>query len=272
MPNNNQQSKGKSSLLVIIIIILLLVAIFLVWWFVLRAKNTTNTNNTNQPTINTNKPVTNTNAAININKLVANTSNTNTSGTAGTSVSIIGTLTFTSAPTNWFEEVWYKAASAGGEVTYSADGVTFTGIQSNSRSGIMTNIEQDVSQYSGLKLHMVITNEQQTLTGTGWNGREAPVAVAISYADANGTEHQALGEDSSAAGQMFWRGFYTLDPTGQSKTTNGVKVTSGQKYTYDFDLMTLDPRPAKIHYVAVEGAGWKPRQGTVHELSLIGVK
>jgi hypothetical protein len=265
MPNDNQQPKGISSLTVIIIIILLLLIIFLVWWFVFHAKNTTNTNNTNKPVINTN-------AAINVNKLVANISNTNTSGTAGTSVSIIGSLTFTSVPTNWFEEVWYKAASAGGEVTYGADGITFSGVQSNSRSGIMTNIEQDVSSYSKLNLHMIVTNSQQSLTGTGWNGREAPVAVAISYVDVNGTEHQALGEDPTASGQMFWRGFYTLDPTGQSKTTNGVKVIAGQKYTYDFDLMTLNPKPAKIHYVAVEGAGWKPRQGIVHELSLVGIK
>lgn len=252
--------------MIIIIIILLLLIIFLLWWFMFRTKNTTNTNNTNQTVVVTNN-------TVNANTLVTNTSNTNTSGaTAGMSISIIGTLTFTSAPTNWFEEVWYKTASSGGEVTYGSDGVTFTGTQSNSRSGIMTNVEQDVSQYSSLKLHAVVTNEQQTLTGTGWNGREAPVAVAISYVDATGAEHQALGEDPSAAGQMFWRGFYTLDPTDQSKTTNGVKVTAGQKYTYDFDLMTLNPKPAKIHYVAVEGAGWKPRQGTVHELSLIGIK
>ncbi|MDD5341793.1 MAG: hypothetical protein PHI73_00430 [Patescibacteria group bacterium] len=261
MPNDTQEPKRKkSSLLVIFVIILLLLVIFLLWWFIFRDKDTTNsnTNSTNNTTVNTNV---NTNAVV---------TNTNTNGTtAEVSLNIVATLTFTSAPTNWFEEVWFQPKSSGGEVTYGANGVTFTGIESNSRSGIMTNVEQDVSAYSHLNLHMIATNNQQTLTGTGWNGREAPVAVVISYLDANGVEHKSLGEDPTAAGQMFWRGFYTLDPNSQAKATNGVKVTTGQKYTYDFDLMTLNPKPAKIHYVAIEGAGWKPRAGTVHELSLV---
>lgn len=265
MEKNDQESQPKKSKvgLIIIIILLLLVIIFFVWWFILRTKNTANTNNSNQTTKNTNAIIANTTANTNLTK-------TNTS--VGTPVNIVALIKFTTPPTDWFEEVWFQAKSASGEVTYGADGVTFTGIQSNSRSGIMTNVEQDVSVYSHLNLHLIVTNKQQRLTGTGWNGREAPVAVAISYLDAAGTEHKALGEDPAAAGQVFWRGFYALDPTGESKATNGIKVTSGEKYTYDFDLMTLNPKPTKIHYVAVEGAGWQPRQGTVHELSLIGTK
>lgn len=254
MPNDTPTIRQKKSSLTMapVIIVLLIAIALIVSGCGKKATTTTNTaKNTNTAAINT------------------SASNTNTSVTEELPLNLVATLTFAAAPTDWFEEVWYKAASSGGEVTYGTDGVTFTGIQSNSRSGIMTSIEKDVSAYSSLNLHLVITNNQQTLTGTGWNGREAPVAVAISYLDASGAEHQALGEDPAAAGQIFWRGFYALDPTDQSKSTNGVKVTAGQKYTYDFDLMTLSPKPAKIHFVAVEGAGWKPRAGTVHELSLI---
>jgi hypothetical protein len=264
MPNNGPElSPKKTSSMMVPVIVVLLVAMAL-------TVSGCGKKTTNSHTSNTNNTVTDTKA--NTNAAATNTSNSNTAATSKDTLNLVAKATFASAPSKWFEEVWYQPKSSGGEVTYGADGVTFTGVQSNSRSGIMINLEQDVTAYNHLNLHMIVTNSQQTLTGTGWNGREAPVAVAISYLDAKGAEHKLLGEDPAAAGQMFWKGFYTLDATGQSVTTNGIKVTSGQKYTYNFDLMTLNPKPATIHFVAVEGAGWKPRAGTVHELSLIAVK
>lgn len=263
MPNDNQEPTQKKSplLIIFIIIILVLLAVILFWWMG-KDKNATNTN----VTATTNTTAANTNQTSNISR----TNTTTNTGTTGAAVDLIARFTFAAQSSDWIEEEWYKPISTAGEVTYGPGGVTFTGLKANSRSGLMTPVEQNVSLYSSLKLHMVVTNSRETLTGTGYNGREAPVAVAVSYLDAAGVEHQGLGEDPTASGQMFWRGFYTLDPTGQSKTTNGVKVQSGQRYTFDFDLMTLNPKPAKIHFVAVEGAGWKERQGTVHELSLVG--
>ena len=252
--DNLGKGQKKSPLLIVIVLIIFLVIAFF-WWKGKSAKNTNTVTTTNSAqTYNT----TTTNAGI--------------SGTVGATVDLIARYTFSASSSNWVEEEWYKPISAAGEVTYGSDGVIFTGLKSNSRSGLMITVEKDVASYGSLKLHMDVTNAQQTLTGTGHNGREAPVAVAVSYVDTAGVEHQGLGEDPAAAGQMFWRGFYTLDPTGQSKTTNGVKVQTGQRYIYDFDLMTLNPKPAKIHFVAVEGAGWKERKGTVHELSLVGAQ
>ncbi|MFA6272341.1 MAG: hypothetical protein WC693_04540 [Patescibacteria group bacterium] len=266
MPNAQKQ---KKSLLIVIIIVIVLLIGFLLWWFMSRTETESNSNINTSP-VNTNQ---NTNTAVMNNNLNTNTAvNTNVNKATSTSANIIAKYYFTSESNDWYEEVWYQAKSSGGEVTYSEDGVRFTAVQANSRSGIMTDVEKDVTGYSKLNLHLVVTSTQQTLSGTGWNGREAPVAVAISYLDADGVEHKLLGEDPLAAGQMFWRGFYTLDPTGQSVTTNGVKVTTGQQYTFDFDLMTLKPKPALIHFVAVEGAGWATREGMVHELSLVGIK
>jgi hypothetical protein len=197
-----------------------------------------------------------------------NVPSTNTTKT--TTQEILPKTTFANGLGSWYEHVWYKPASSGGEVTTGSDGVTFKAVQPNSRSGIMLDLNKNVSGYKKVTITAEVVAGQQTLSGTGLNGREAPVAIAISYLDENGTEHNLLGENPKAAGQMFWRGFYYLNPTGGSGMVNGVKVTQNQSYTFTFDLMTLSPKPKVIRFVGVEGAGWKDREGSVRSISITG--
>ncbi|MFA4890874.1 MAG: hypothetical protein WC604_00765 [Candidatus Gracilibacteria bacterium] len=186
---------------------------------------------------------------------------------------VLALETFSSGLGAWYEETWYAKKSSGGEVVASDDGLTFKGVQSNSRSGVMLDLNRDVSEFEKLNLKVIIEADIQTLEGTGFQGREAPVAIAVSYQGVDGSEHTSLGEDPNAAGQMFWRGFYYLDPTGdQSGIINGVKVSQGQPYTFKFDLMSLNPKPQKIYFVALEGAGWKEREGKVSSISIVGEK
>ena len=183
---------------------------------------------------------------------------------------IVPETTFTSGLGKWYEHVWYNAKSSGGEVTTGANGVSFKAVASNSRSGIMLDLNKDVSTFTSLRLTVKGTVTQQTLPGTGYNGREAPVAVAIAYKDAKGADHKLLGEDPKADGQMFWRGFYFLGTNNSSSvTTNGVLVEKGKEFTFNFDLMTLKDKPTYLYFIGLEGAGWKDRQGTVSSLSLV---
>ena len=47
----------------------------------------------------------------------------------------------------------------------------------------------------------------QTLAGMGWDGREAPLAVAVTYVDAEGTSHVGLSEDVMSSTNMLYLGF-----------------------------------------------------------------
>ncbi|GEM_PF-2756081 len=184
--------------------------------------------------------------------------------------SVLPPESFSAGLGSWYEEVWFKKASSGGEVTTSDKGATFFG-KGNSRSGIMLDINKDVSNYKSLVLKASIIVENQELSGTGWQGREAPVAVAVSYQDVDGVEHNQLGIHDSEPNQMFWRGFYYLDPNdGQAVTERGIKVTRNQPYNYSFDLTKLDPKPKTIHFIAIEGAGWGGRRASVSEISITG--
>ncbi len=198
--------------------------------------------------------------------------NENINNVAGENV-ILATETFSSGLGSWYEETWYAKKDSGGEVVTGDDGLTLKGVQSNSRSGVMLDMNRDVSEFEKLKLELIVEADTQKLEGTGFQGREAPVAIAVSYQGVDGSEHRTLSEDPNADGQMFWRGFYYLDPTSkQSGIINGVKVQQGQPYTFKFDLMSLNPKPQKIYFVALEGAGWKDREGKVISISIIGEK
>lgn len=186
---------------------------------------------------------------------------------------VLAKETFSSDLGSWYEEMQYKKQSSGGEVVVGNDGLTFKGIQSNSRSGVMLDLNRNVNEFKKLNLEVIVKANTQRLEGTGRQGREAPVAVVVSYQGIDGSEHRSLGEDPNASGQMFWRGFYYLDPTSeQFSTTNGVRVAQGQPYTFKFDLMSLNPKPKKIYFVALEGAGWKEREGKVSSISILGEK
>jgi len=175
---------------------------------------------------------------------------------------------------SWTIEEWMKPSDGKGEVSSDNNyGVMFRGTKENSRIGIMQSLNNlDVSTYGKIMLTAQIRTEQQQLDGTGWQGREAPVGVFVAYTDVTGVVHNALPimPSESQTNRMFWEGFYHIDPTGNSKNWHGTKVGKGQWYTYQFDLMTLNPRPKVLHYVGTEGAGWPTREGRIALLSLRG--
>lgn len=169
----------------------------------------------------------------------------------------------------WTIHEWYKPSDGKGEVTVAADGVRFKSILGNNRIGIMQTINADVSSCSSLVLSATVKADYQTLTGTGWQGREAPVALFMSYTDINGTVHNQLSENpNDTARRMFWHGFYYADPAPPSLTVFGTKVSKSSWHTYTVDLAALNPRPKFIQFMGAEGAGWPQRDGKIGSMSL----
>ena len=48
----------------------------------------------------------------------------------------------------------------------------------------------------------------------------------------------------------------------------GAAVTFGEPFACRVDLMELDPAPARVLSIVVEGGGWDPRIGEVYEVML----
>ena len=64
---------------------------------------------------------------------------------------------------------------------------------------------------------------------------------------------------------MAYLGFTSLP---EPDMVNGVEVSVGEEFTYEFDLMSLEPAPLTILGLGVEGGGWAPRVGEVYEIVL----
>lgn len=179
---------------------------------------------------------------------------------------------FSRGASGWTYETWYQQASPAGEVNFGQPRVTFKGTTSNSRVGIMQPVSSDVSGCRNLMLKAVVRAEQQTLSGTGYGGREAAISVFVGYVDATGVERTQNGSLANPVEpqnrQMFWNGFYYMDPTGLSTTARGTKVQQGQWYSYVVDLMAQSPKPKQLRFVGAEGAGWPTRSGALHQISL----
>jgi photosystem II stability/assembly factor-like uncharacterized protein len=169
---------------------------------------------------------------------------------------------------SWTIMEWFKASDGKGEVTAESDGIRFLSKSGNNNIGIMQTLNADVSGCLALNLRATVKADEQALSGTGFNGREAPIAVFARYTDVNGVLHGNLGEDPRDPIRMFWTGFYFMDPTGSSITDFGIKTQKGEWYNYEFDLMKLSPKPKTIDIVGAEGAGWPPRDGKVKSISL----
>jgi hypothetical protein len=172
----------------------------------------------------------------------------------------------------WTIHEWYSPSTGKGEVILEPDGVKFKSTSGNNRIGVMQTLNVDVSRAGSLVLTASLKASGQQLDGTGWQGREAPVAVFAAYTDVNGVVHNgipSMANPSEPQGnRMFWEGFYFIDPTGNSRNWHGTKVLKDQFYTFQFDLMTLYPKPKTIQFVGAEGAGWSPREGKIASLSL----
>ena len=172
----------------------------------------------------------------------------------------------------WTIQEWFKPSSGKGEVIPERDGVKFRSTSGNNRVGIMQALNVDVSKARSLVLRAVVKATGQKLDGTGWQGREAPIAVFVAYTDMNGVVHNGLPSMANPSepqgNRMLWEGFYYANPTGNSRNWHGTKVPQNQFYTYQYDLMALNPKPKTIHFVGAEGAGWSPREGKIALLSL----
>ena len=175
---------------------------------------------------------------------------------------------FSEGLSGWTIQEWYKPSDGKGEVTEESDGIRFRSTSGNNRIGIMQTINSDVSGCSALNLRAVIKADEQSLGGTGWNGRESPIAVFARYTDINGVLHGNLGEDPKEQNRMSWAGLYIIEPTGKNIADFGIKTQKGEWYTYETDLMKLSPKPKIIDIIGAEGAGWATRSGMVKSISL----
>lgn len=157
-----------------------------------------------------------------------------------------------------------------------ATGVRFHSIAGNNSSGIRQGVDVDVSDCSEAILRAGYSVKMQRLSGTGWQGREAPFFIFVTYTDVNGVLHDALpiypgyyrGEDQSR--RMYWDGFYYIDPDQQSMSKFGSKVQAGVDYNYTVNLMeAIYPKPQIIHYVGAGGSGWPERDSSLYWISLM---
>lgn len=129
------------------------------------------------------------------------------------------------------------------------------------RMGILQTLNIDVSEAESLILWMDVKVTKQVLAGTGPDGNDGPVAVAICYRDVLKVKH--CGDSA------YRRVFYYLDPVAKQSVMNGKKVAKDMWYRFEADLVALKPRPAYLNYISLEGLGWPTREGWVREVHLI---
>jgi hypothetical protein len=142
------------------------------------------------------------------------------------------------------------------------DGVLkIRGAQGKAREGVMQKLGADVTGVSSLILRADVQVTEQTSGGLGPENKDAPMAIAVGYRTASGKE--------AARSVVFWKGFYLLPSEDPNRDLEGQKVPKGDWYRYMFDLMQLDPKPAAIEFISLEGSGWPAREGLIREVHLI---
>ena len=180
---------------------------------------------------------------------------------------------FSEDMSGWNIEEWFNTSTGRGEVSWKDGAIYFTSPSGNNRIGVMQTVGKDVSGCSNLMYKAVVRADTQTLDGTGWQGREAPVAVYAGYIDSAGVDRSvipSLAQPAEPQGnRLFWNGFYFKDPTGNSGISYGTKVQAGQWISYVVDLMLLNPKPKTLKFVGAQGAGWAQRSGAVTSISLV---
>ena len=145
-----------------------------------------------------------------------------------------------------------------------SDGLKISSLSENNKAGILQIIEKDVTDADTLTLRVDVKVSKQTLGGTGPEGKDAPIAVAVSYKARNDKN-----DKSDPGSNIFWKGFFSLDPVEPMKNANGQKVPEGLWYRYIFNLMQLKPKPKFINFISLEGSGWPEREGWVKDVHLI---
>lgn len=265
--------KKASLVWMIIIFILLAMIVVLLYLFIFRKPQ--------QPSATVNRNQANTNVVV-----TANAANTNTNAEASV-CGLTGLKSFTSGKevlTNnsfedgadgWQGHTYFSTTTTDDQYDQLSveDGVvTFTADESDpvsTRYGLLQVVNLDVRNTDSITLSARVQANESSLGGTGQQGREAPVAVGVVYYDQDCVLHSGLPEDpkQGLATRMFWRGFYYQEPTGSEVSSFGTKTEPSEWLEYSIDLKQFNPQVITV--VGVEGAGWKPRSGSVAEISLV---
>ena len=133
-----------------------------------------------------------------------------------------------------------------------------TGSGGNSAiTGIVQEINRDVSDYRFLKLHADIRLIYQSLSGGGYQSSEYPVIIRLKYKDKYGSEAEWI------------HGFYYQNDAN-NPTQNGERVPRYVWNPYETDnlLETLDPPPFYIISLRIYASGWD-YDSMVSEVGLI---
>jgi hypothetical protein len=171
----------------------------------------------------------------------------------------------------WQPCVDFEPAAYQAELVPLPQGMEFKSALGDKRVGLLQKIEADVSSFQSLLFTAEVKVDKQRLGGTGWNGREAPLALFVTYTDVNGVKHDRLPlKADDVERRMFWRGLYILKPQPPASDMNGIALEAGVWSTVSFELMELDPKPRIIHSFGVEGSGRAPRDASVRKVSLKG--
>ena len=165
----------------------------------------------------------------------------------------------------WFPSYYYNAPAQYPLSLEKDVGVVFSG-GSGYRSGITLDLKNhDVSMCPSLAFRLQGTINLQSLSGAGYDNREAPLAVMIQYTDSKGVKHNTLtafneGEpNDNATTRMYWWGFGYLNPAynfGFNFTPSITPVEQSVKFdkTSEDLMKKLDIKI--IHTITIEASGW----------------
>jgi hypothetical protein len=117
--------------------------------------------------------------------------------------------------------------------------------QSSAISGIVQQLNKDVSDYRTLRLTADVRVHSQSLSGGGILSSEYPLIIRLRYRDANGSDAEWV------------HGFY-IQNTTNNPTNNGELITSDVWFPFEsgnlFD--TLDPKPFYLISLQFYASGW----------------
>ncbi len=125
-------------------------------------------------------------------------------------------------------------------------------------SGIVQDLDRDVSDYVNLRLRADVRTDSQTLSGGGTAGTEYPLMLRLTYMDAEGRE------------QIWTTGFYHQNDAGLSVKL-GQNIAAGEWITFDNPTLLQEIRPAPVRLLRLEvlGSGWEYRSA-VRRVELTG--
>ncbi len=108
------------------------------------------------------------------------------------------------------------------------------------------SLNLDVSQFRSLRLLLDVRLINQTLGGGGVAGTEYPLHVRLVYRDARREGRYEVG-------------FYYQNPENHPTSSGslvGILKPHGEWFTFEKDLLELDPRPTELIYVEIAASGW----------------